>query len=77
MKATKSPWLDLTEAARVSGKSPWTLRRLCNNSEGGVHMPKIPHRRDPRGIGKKTSDGRAGAIYIHSRTAKALRKLTS
>ena len=77
MKATKSPWLDLNEAARVAKCSPWTLRRLANHTEGGKHMPLIAHKRDPRGIGKQSSDGRAGAIYIHRKTAEDLRNSIS
>jgi hypothetical protein len=73
MKATKSPWLDLTAAAQISKKSPWTLRRLANNTEGGKHMPLIPHKREGT-HGQRSDDGRFGKILIHERTARALRK---
>ena len=49
MKTTKPvKWLDLTEAARVSKLSPWTLRRWCNHIENGIDAPLIPHRRRGR-----------------------------
>jgi hypothetical protein len=69
----KSNWLDLTEAASVSKLSPWTIRRLCNNSENGIHQPLIPHKREGT-HGQRSGDGRFGKILIHRKTAEGLRQ---
>lgn len=68
-------WLGLTEAAHLSGVSPHTLRKLANHSEGGKHMPKIPHVR-VGAVGRQADDGRRGEILIDSQTCRALRAAT-
>jgi hypothetical protein len=69
----KTKWLDLTQAAQVTKLSPHTLRRLVTNTEGGVHSPLIPHKREGSAGRSSDDSGRRGRILIDERTCKALR----